>query len=401
MQNRTEPDTTIHVETRKLKGDGVAEFYLTARPQAGSDLETQARQVFTAIHKTLVDGHAKIFCERIFATADAVKILEEIRHEVYGTIDDGVPPTAITVEPGSYGRFAGVQVHAVRCSHSPVPLRCMGIYDSAMGRKLQNNGSTWLYVLGLNAGTDADEAKQAQRMFFCTGCFLRQSGGTMKSVARTWLWLRNICGWYDEFNATRNSFFETEGLIDRAHCKTQLPASTGIGMPGANGAACTLDLIAMPGAEEKIQLLEHGGDQHSAFNYGSAFSRAAIAPMLAGPTLFISGTAAIDREGETEHVGRIEAQIDDTIAHVRALLKQGSCRDEQVLTALVYCKTPEIERVFHQRWPNLSWPRLTMIGDVCRPELLFEVEVTAGPACLVAEAGLTDPNGMTAGNGKP
>jgi len=267
----------------------------------------------------------------------------------------------------------------VRCPRPPDALRCMGVNDGTMGRRLEHDGSCWLYITGLNANAEVDAAEQARRMFFCTGCFLRQSGATMKSVARTWLWLRDICGWYDDFNATRNAFFQAEGLIDAVACRTHLPASTGIGLYGANGAACTLDLIAMPGAEDEIQLIEAGGDQNSAFNYGSAFSRAAVAPMPAGPTLFISGTAAIDRAGATEHIGRIENQIDDTLAHVRALLKQADCTDEQVLTALVYCKTPQVERVFGERYPDLSWPRLTMIGDVCRPELLFEVEVTASP----------------------
>jgi enamine deaminase RidA (YjgF/YER057c/UK114 family) len=400
MNNPLFPTPTIEFERRKLECPGVAELYFTVRPRPGFDLETQARQVFKAIHEALVEEKAQIFCERIFSTADVVETLGTIRREAYGTVDDGVPPTAITVDPGTYGPFAGVQIHAVVCPQAPVVLRCSGFNDSVIGRKLQHNGSNWLYVLGLHPGPDQDEANQAQQMFFCTGCFLRRSGASMKSVARTWLWFRNICGWYDEFNAARNAFFEAEGLIDRDHCKTHLPASTGIGMPGANGAACTLDLIAMPGAEDQIQLLEGGGDQHSAFNYGSAFSRAAVAPTLAGSTLYISGTAAIDREGETEHIDRIDAQIDDTIAHVRALLKQANCTDDQVLTALVYCKTIEIERVFQRRYSDLSWPKLTMIGDVCRPELLFEVEVTAGPAQLITQTSSANTKDDASGNGK-
>ena len=76
----------------------------------------------------------------------------------------------------------------------------------------------------------------------------------------------------------------------------------------------------------------------------------------------------------------IESQINNTISHIRSLLADLGCRDEHVLTALVYCKDANVERAFRRQWPDLSWPRLTMIGEVCRPELLFETEVTASPA---------------------
>ena len=153
----------------------------------------------------------------------------------------------------------------------------------------------------------------------------------------------------------------------------------GIGLHGPGGAACTIDLIALPGREDEIEHVEAGGDQRSAFEYGSAFSRASVAPMPGGKTVFVSGTAAIDDAGRTEHTDQVEAQIDATIAHIRSLLARLDCGDEHVLSALAYCKNAAVEETFRRRWADLTWPRLTMIGEVCRPDLLFEVEVTASP----------------------
>jgi len=99
--------------------------------------------------------------------------------------------------------------------------------------------------------------------------------------------------------------------------------------------------------------------------------------MPGGKTVFVSGTAAIDDAGKTEHVGRIEAQVDDTIAHARSLLADLGCGDEDVLTSLAYCKDRDVEQAFRANWADLCWPRVTMIGEVCRPDLLFEVEITA------------------------
>ena len=143
----------------------------------------------------------------------------------------------------------------------------------------------------------------------------------------------------------------------------------------------------MPGAEDRIEFFEAGGQQESAFAYGSAFSRAAVAPMPGGRTLFVSGTAAIDAQGRTEHVGDAEAQIEATLRHARALLSQVGCGDEHVLGAMVYCKTPQVERAFRSGWTSLIWPAVTMVGDVCRPDLLFEVELIAGPVPDVGTKG--------------
>lgn len=374
------------------------EIYFTGVPACGDDPAKQARDLFTAIRRQLVDVGARIFCERIFATRQAMPLVEAVRAEVYGDLDDGVPPTRLLVEPGDRGGLIGVQVHAIAAPAPPQPMRCCSLIEGTAGRVMQRAEDRWLFVNGLtvapatsghdhgnshNGGGDQGQPQpgdQARRMFFCAGCFLRQAGATMRSVARTWLWLGDVCAWYGQFNDVRRQFFESEGLIDRATMTRHLPASTGIGIASTGGSICSMDMIALPGREEEIRFIEAGGDQRSAFEYGSAFSRASIAPMPAGPTFFISGTAAINHRGDTEAVGRIEAQIQNTLDHVRALLRDQGCDDRHVLTALAYCKDDEVERVFRQRFADLSWPHITMIGEVCRPELLFEVELTASIA---------------------
>lgn len=380
MKSKIDRHGSVLVETRQIGSGDVAELYLTATPGGGGPTESRARQLYTAVREKLNAAGGRLFCERLFATADVVPTIEKVRREVYADLDDGIPPTRVVVSPSpTGGSFAGAQIHAISSAARPSALRCCDLIDGTPARVFNNNGNRWLFINGLNSVANVSEAEQARRMFFCTGCFLRQAGASMKSVARTWLWLKDICDWYDDFNAARTSFFHSEGLIDRESRTTRLPASTGIGLHGANGAACTLDLIALPGREDQIQLVEAGGDQKSAFDYGSAFSRASVAPMPGGKTVFVSGTAAIDRTGDTEHIGQIEAQVDNTVAHVRSLLGQLGCGDEHVLTALVYCKSAAVERTFRRRWAQLPWPRITMIGDVCRPELLFEIEVTASP----------------------
>ena len=113
--------------------------------------------------------------------------------------------------------------------------------------------------------------------------------------------------------------------------------------------------------------------------YGSAFSRASKAVTPAGHTVFISGTASIDTEGRTTHIGDAECQIKTTIENVRAVLKDMDCTDEDVVHIIAYCKTAEVEKIFETYKKALNWPWITAICDICRHDLLFEIEATAMP----------------------
>jgi len=395
--------------SRELSSGRATELHFIGCPSSGDAPALQAREVYGALRRELSARGARIFAERIFATAEAIPEIEQERADVLGDRDDGVPPTRIAVEPGAAGAFAGIQVLAVAAPVVPeviywsieqpdAPPAVNGVPGSEMAgrikdyatvhaRQLTLDADRWVFVSGLTHDGAAPPGEQAARIFQTAGAFLRHIGGDMRSVVRTWLWLRDICGWYGDLNAARTAFFRSEGLIPPDGSRPLLPASTGIGLGSAAGEAVMLDLIALPGMEEHISFIEAGGEQQSAFAYGSAFSRAAVAPTPGGTTVFISGTASIDPAGCTEYIGDIEAQIDATIAHVRALLHQAGCDDGHILSALVYCKTPQVEQAYMAREPRPIWPRLTLIGDVCRPDLLFEIEVTAA---LTAGDGSSD-----------
>jgi enamine deaminase RidA (YjgF/YER057c/UK114 family) len=131
------------------------------------------------------------------------------------------------------------------------------------------------------------------------------------------------------------------------------------------------------GNSSAIEYLDAGGNQESAFEYGSAFSRACRAKTLAGETIYISGTASIGADGKTLYTGDPRRQIEATIANVCAVLKECGCNDGDVMHAIAYSKTPDVEKVFTDGWSGLAWPIIPVIADICRDDLLFEIEVTA------------------------
>jgi len=207
---------------------------------------------------------------------------------------------------------------------------------------------------------------------------LKQFGVDFLSVPRTWMWLKDILSWYDEFNHVRTKFFTERRLIGEG-TRQSMPASTGIGLGPADGGHCAMDLTAVLEPQNSIQFLQAVGKQQCALDYGSAFSRASRAVTPAGQTVFVSGTASIDADGATTHIGDASGQISTTIGNVRAVLADMNCRDEDVVQMVAYCKTTEVEKTFNAFKGALNWPWLTAICDICRPDLLFEIEATAMP----------------------
>jgi len=287
----------------------------------------------------------------------------------------------LSVPAGPYGGLCGVQVHGVSCKEAPTVLR----YDAALcGRRLDVGELGYLALSGVVAPEAGADTDQARSIFERAASILREAGADMFAVARTWLWLKNILGWYDAFNGVRSTFFRECGIIEGRRYENRLPASTGIGVGPAGRALCALDLIATVGQKASIKYYRAAGMQQPPFEYGSAFSRAATAQTPAGKTVYVSGTAAIDEAGITQHVGDAKAQVDMTITNVQAVLRDMNCTDADVVHAIAYSKTPQIQERFHRDWGDLGWPFISVISDVCRDDLLFEVEATACPGAQAA-----------------
>ncbi|MHC4985202.1 MAG: Rid family hydrolase [Planctomycetota bacterium] len=362
------------VDVRKLEGPKTAELYLTATPDAG-DAATQAQEVFVAVADALRQAGGNILQERVFFSPGCADVVSQARADVYGNLDDGVPPALLHVDGNADGSVTGVQVHAAVGVES---IEIIEVGGRKCGRAAHHAGQTLLAVAGLDVATSKTRTEQARQMLIQAEQAVKIVGGDMSAVARTWMWLADLLDWYDDFNAVRNEFFQECGLLTKSG-KHRLPASTGIGVGPASGGHCAMDMVALVGQTEPFDYFLAGGDQGSAFDYGSAFSRALKAQTLAGETIYVSGTAAIDEAGITEHVGDAEAQISDTIKHARAVLAEANCGDADVVQSMIYCKTPEVERHFRRMFGDLSWPQVISICDVCRHDLLFEVEVMACP----------------------
>jgi enamine deaminase RidA (YjgF/YER057c/UK114 family) len=96
--------------------------------------------------------------------------------------------------------------------------------------------------------------------------------------------------------------------------------------------------------------------------------------------LLVSGTASIEPGGKTVWQGDIAKQIDLTMEVVEAILRSRGMGFADITRANAYCKRPEYLpyfRAWQQAHGAVAMPALPIHCDICRDDLLFEIEVDA------------------------
>jgi len=125
---------------------------------------------------------------------------------------------------------------------------------------------------------------------------------------------------------------------------------------------------------------------NEAYDYGSAFSRGMRIDLNGLTILLISGTASIDEQGKTVHIGDLRGQVRRTYDNISKLLvSEGATWHDVVRTA---CYLRDIERdyqafneertAFYRQQKLDPLPASTGIQAIlCRPDLLVEIEAIA------------------------
>ena len=219
-------------------------------------------------------------------------------------------------------------------------------------------------------------ADQVRSVFERMEAALQDEGMTFAHVVRTWFFMDDILGWYDQFNTVRNSFFR-----DRRVFGGLVPASTGVGMPNADGAALVGGLLAIHPRSTGVRAFAVPSPlQCPALDYSSAFSRAVEVHVPGERHLYISGTASIGADGASLFAGDLDAQIARTMAVVEAILASRNMTWSDARRSVAYFPDLKDAPRFAAYCRSFGLPGLTAIpvqATICRKELLFEIELDA------------------------
>jgi enamine deaminase RidA (YjgF/YER057c/UK114 family) len=221
---------------------------------------------------------------------------------------------------------------------------------------------------------------QTRRLIQRAAHLLKAQGASYRDVVRTWFYLSDILAWYPEFNQARTAIYGQFGILPgQDHGRLRLPASTGILGEVPGGKVAALDLLAVTGPAKSralVRQLSNPGQQ-DAFQYESAFSRGALIRQSDHALIQVSGTVAIDEQGRSLYPDDIRAQIDCTFDKIAALIGQEGANLQDIAAACIFVKHPDDALVYQERaaaWGLENLPAVVMVADICRPELLFEID---------------------------
>jgi enamine deaminase RidA (YjgF/YER057c/UK114 family) len=326
----------------------------------------------------------EIVHERIFGSLSFAAAVMDARRDALhaqGTLSAG-PVAYIEGAPHWGEGYAGSIIQAVSPGSAGDVWTIMD-GETPCGRGWRRKASTYLMLQNV-LGPAGSRSGQVREMFDRAEGILRRNGASYKDVARTWLYLSDILDWYPEFNKARSEKYGEFGIMPGpGDTRLLLPASTGIGADTPSAAAASMDLLAVLGREvdetAPVRKLSNR-KQLDAFRYGAAFSRGAVMMEDDVKLIQVSGTAAIDEHGVSLHRGDIRSQINCTFDRIETLLGQEGAGLRNIAAATVFVKRPEdasIYRAMAAARGLETLPAVCVVADVCREELLFEIDAEA------------------------
>ncbi len=388
MIHRTiETYPTYKIFVTALKNQTFITATVTASDEDG---RATADGMYSRLAQILNESSSQIIHERCFADVGFQQEIMAIRNRElrsYG-IDPDTPMTFVEGKSCIENAFSGVQIRALK-PLADTEIRTILDKGYPRGRMWNLNGSTFYILQGIDGGLAAGEERtnrksRSEAMFHQAENLLRAQGADYKDVLRTWIYISDILEWYDDFNEVRNRCYSDFGFLNESRPQSNteqlyLPASTGIEGRNPKGLPAVMDVFAVHSSKEssiKIRSI-YGTKQRSAYRYGSAFSRAVVVEESGSKLILVSGTASIDDEGKSIFLGDAASQIRQTLSVVRSLVEPEGATLQDLCEATVFLKNPAdyptYQRIMEESG-MADMPTVHVIADVCRKELLFELD---------------------------
>jgi len=352
------------LEIITLEKKNYQEYFITAVPEGNECAESLLERVAKVIH----EFKAQVVSQEVFGILNKDDILKTLKHSL-GKYEGPVT----WLEDGHAKNLYGTHIRAV-CG---IAVQQLELDDRIVGSLLEDEHAQYCYLSGLlPTETSRSRNEQAAEIFKQMETVLQSNGLEFKDVVRTWFYNDNILEWYSDFNKVRDNFFNInqvyEGLV---------PASTGVGGRNPAGAALVGALLAVKAKSEGVTASKVKSPlQSPALDYGSSFSRAVELNFPDHRRVYISGTASIDPDGTTVHIGDPETQVELTMKVVHAILESRDMIWDDVTRALAYFKHAKDAPIFNNFCSLNNVPQLPVViaeNDICRDELLFEIELDA------------------------
>jgi enamine deaminase RidA (YjgF/YER057c/UK114 family) len=396
----------IRRETSDAVGYSVVELndvrhvFAAAMPRTGETLQEQAADALKTIEAVIKEeGTLGSIVKQAVFVRDP-KSMDECRAIINDFYGPELPATSYIAQPPCGGKL--ISIEALGVGRRPGDVKILRLSNTSV--IASHNDLSWIHCANIMPDTPATRVYgQALSCFRQMNEELASCGVNFNQVIRTWLYLGDITGpegdlqRYQELNRARTDYFQGvnffEGRLPEGFNKETYPASTGI---GTSDREVLMSCIALDTRRDDIKLVPlENPVQTSAFDYSAVYSPespkfARAMAVTAGEfaTIFVSGTASITKS-ETLHEGDAVGQTLQTLANIQALISEENFRQHgapgfgtglrNLALVRVYIKRQEdyegVRRVCQEMLGEL--PTVYAIADVCRPDLLVEIEGVA------------------------
>jgi len=352
---------------RNIASRPAGAFTFTVKPQPGEELSQLCARVAERLRACKATPLHLIVLGSVSANAAGMQALEKALGRV------NWPVTWVEGADCDGRPVAGIQIHAFTGKVERIQ-----IDGRVVGSVFTAGGARQCLVGGLSpTDKSLSRSEQTRLTLEKLQTVLARAGLELADTVRTWFYLENILSWYDDFNQARTKIYSAMKFRNGS-----IPASTGVAAKNPAGTALALAAWAFRPLEPGARAEEIASPlQCPAPAYGSSFSRAME---LTAPTgqrrIFISGTASIAPGGKTEWVGDVRKQIDLTMDVVEAILTSREMTFANFTRATAYFRNPADVGVFAEWLAAHGQEQMPVISaqcDVCRDDLLFELEADA------------------------
>lgn len=377
----------------------LARFAIMIEPAGRGTFSEQAAELFAQLY-------CIVCCRETGLTPTAMMVFlreaankDRCRRVIAAVFGDKAPVTTYVAQPPCSGAELGVELWAA--GGEGVEIRRHGAHAISV----ESEGIRWVHCGDVRGDLDRVESAydEAATAFRHLDEQLGLAGVDFGQVLRTWIYVNQITEGpdgrqrYQELNRARTDYFDGVKLCGKnrvAWAPDKIyPASTGI---GTQGTGITLCAMALDTERDDVFFIPlENPRQTSAFEYNSSyspktpkFSRAMAVVQGHFVSTFVSGTASIV-EAKTVHVGDVERQTEQTIDNIERLIAAENFAGHNmpgvgaeltdVAKLRVYVKHAEdyekCRNIVEEKLPDV--PAIYLHADVCRPDLLVEIEAVA------------------------
>ena len=341
----------------------IGEYFIYAQCNS----EQQGAAALTELSSFLQDTEAQPVSIRLFVKKTSC---DKLKTQAAANLERLPCPVVWISQPDKTAIAAlSFQVHAV----AGTAVQPVFNADRKAGCRFQDKHAAYYLLHTPPAASAAGRGELTRNALADMQDTLRSAGLDFSRTLRTWFFADDILSWYGQLNAARDGFFQEHHIFDKL-----VPASTGIGTANPLGAALTAELLAVEPLNGHLQIRAVASPlQCEALDYKSSFSRAVVMQAPDHRRLYVSGTASIDRHGRTAHTDNCAKQIELTMQVVEALIKNGSMDWANSARAIAYFKDCRDFGLFDAfcRDAGLALPHIKIEADICRDDLLFELEL--------------------------